>query len=292
MKVKAKKVEETTSTNESENIAPETVQKNSSKDKKSPVAIIWSPKDEKKDEVKEEKESSPLNVSKFVSRDESAPREHKKTPFVPRVSFSPAPTSSAPVKKEGNETPFVFVPRSSEGGNKEKKVFGNNKPKGGSGKSPFSFGERHGGRKTLKVRGYAEDDGGFRRSGKVANFEKKEKDIDDIKQTLTDKTGQEITIPEVLTVKEFSEKIGVPLVKIITELMKNGMMVTINTKIDFDTCFLIGEIFGIKITKEISTKASVSSLMDGNIEELLKNDDVSKMITRAPIVSVMGHVDH
>lgn len=144
----------------------------------------------------------------------------------------------------------------------------------------------------MKVRGYAEDDGGFRRSGKVANFEKKEKDIDDIKQTLTDKTGQEITIPEVLTVKEFSEKIGVPLVKIITELMKNGMMVTINTKIDFDTCFLIGEIFGIKITKEISTKASVSSLMDGNIEELLKNDDVSKMITRAPIVSVMGHVDH
>ncbi len=109
---------------------------------------------------------------------------------------------------------------------------------------------------------------------------------------MTDKTGQEITIPEVLTVKEFSEKIGVPLVKIITELMKNGMMVTINTKIDFDTCFLIGEIFKITVTKEISTKASVSSLMDGNIEELLKNDDVSKMVIRAPIVSVMGHVDH
>ena len=187
----------------------------------------------------------------------------------------------------------MFVPRSIESGGAQKKVFGVNKTKGGSGKSPFSFGERHGGRKTLKTRGYAEDDGGFRRSGKAASTsEKKERDIDEIKQTLTDKTGQEITIPEVLTVKEFSEKIGVPLVKIITELMKNGMMVTINTKIDFDTCFLIGEIFGIKIIKEISTKASVSSLMEGNIEELLKNDDVSKMITRAPIVSVMGHVDH
>lgn len=288
LKVKAKKVEETPS-KEDKKTAPVTETADSPqkaplkiKDKKSSVAIIWSPKEEKKEE--EEKKTSALDAQKFVSH---TPTESKKTPFAPRISFAPAPA-----KTERSETPSVFAPRLGESGGAQKKVFGNNKPKGGTGKSPFSFGDRHGGRKTLKTRGYAEDDGGFRRSGKAAASEKKEKDIDDIKQTLTDKTGQEITIPEVLTVKEFSEKIGVPLVKIITELMKNGMMVTINTKIDFDTCFLIGEIFGIKIIKEISTKASVSSLMDGNIEELLKNDDVSKMITRAPIVSVMGHVDH
>lgn len=99
-------------------------------------------------------------------------------------------------------------------------------------------------------------------------------------------------MPEMLTVKEFSEKIGVPLPKIIAELMKNGMMANINTKIDFDTCFLIGESFQVKMIREITTDASVGDLMNGNISELLKNDDPEKLETRAPIISIMGHVDH
>ena len=306
LKVKAKKVEEASPVQAFVpplEIIPEAPVKKWAKDKKSSVAIIWSPKETKIVEAvvtKPPQAIAPKNAfvhaPKDIPKTPFVPRtsvsKTPKTPFVPRISFSPS-EKMAPVKKEGTEnTPFVFTPRSSESWKSEKKVFGNNKQKWGTGKSPFSFWDRHGGKKTLKTRWYAEDDGGFRRSGKVVASEKKERDIDDIKQTLTDKTGQEITIPEVLTVKEFSEKIGIPLVKIITELMKNGMMVTINTKIDFDTCFLIGEIFGMKITKEISTKASVSSLMDGNIDDLLKNDDVNKMITRAPIVSVMGHVDH
>lgn len=74
--------------------------------------------------------------------------------------------------------------------------------------------------------------------------------------------------------------------------MKNGVLVTLNTPIDYDTCFLIGEAFGIKITKEISENVSVTDLMDGNIEDLLHEDDTSHFILRSPIISVMGHVDH
>lgn len=126
---------------------------------------------------------------------------------------------------------------------------------------------------------------------KTAGREKFEKKREWPREALSTIKEGTIEIPDVISVKEFSEKTGVNAAKIIGELMKNGILANINQSIDFDTAQIIADDLGLQIKKKRSI-AALEDVMTGNLEALLKEDDPNDLKPRPPIISIIGHIDH
>lgn len=95
---------------------------------------------------------------------------------------------------------------------------------------------------------------------------------------------REVVIPDVITVQELSNRMAVRGVDIIKFLMRQGMMMKINDVIDSDTAELVAEEFGMAVKR-----VSESDVETGFLAEA---DDEGATETRAPVVAIMGHVDH
>ncbi|MDP3413026.1 MAG: translation initiation factor IF-2, partial [Polaromonas sp.] len=95
----------------------------------------------------------------------------------------------------------------------------------------------------------------------------------------------EVHVPETITVAELAHKMSVKSSEVIKHLMKLGQMVTINQPLDQDTAMIVVE--------EMGHKAVTASLDD---PEAFADEDVqgqqAELLPRAPVVTVMGHVDH
>lgn len=109
-------------------------------------------------------------------------------------------------------------------------------------------------------------------------------------QQIKQKSGP-VFIPAQISVKEFAEKAGVQVPKVVSALMKNGVMANINQQIDFDTASIVALELGITVERE-QGEVSVEALLKNDLAALMKEDDPAQLTSRPPIVTVMGHVDH
>ncbi|MAF13535.1 MAG: translation initiation factor IF-2 [Parcubacteria group bacterium] len=103
---------------------------------------------------------------------------------------------------------------------------------------------------------------------------------------------KQVTIPQTVRVKDFADMLKLPLPKVMAELMKNGVLSSMNEEIDFDTAAIVGEELGYEILSGSSKGEENEKTTSEKLETLLTEDDKAKLESRPPVIVIMGHVDH
>ena len=114
------------------------------------------------------------------------------------------------------------------------------------------------------------------------------------KKTKEEKTEQRIKITkavvskDIIPLKELSEKLGITAVEISKILFKEGIIKTINDSVDYETAEYVAA--GIGIELELKSEKTAEEVLSDVVSD--EADDPSKYVSRPPVVTVMGHVDH
>ena len=143
---------------------------------------------------------------------------------------------------------------------------------------PDSVADARGGNQRVKKQAPGRMQQGFGAKGKDKFKGKKST------QPVT-KAPTSVTLPEEIMVSDLASRLKVTSAEVVKRLMLLGMMVTVNQTVDYDTAAIVADELGIAATKEV-----VVTIEERLFEEEEDSDD--SLVTRAPVVCVMGHVDH
>ena len=103
---------------------------------------------------------------------------------------------------------------------------------------------------------------------------------------------KQILVHQTIRVKEFAEKLKLPLAKVMAELMKNGVLSSMNEEIDFETAAIVGQDLGFEVVADVARTVEIEKTTSQKLAGLLAESDKTKLKERPPVVVVMGHVDH